>query len=121
MSFGKMNSFIKVVQTVQNKDAAGFANSTDEVIAEVRAYREDRHGTKMWANRAAFSSATSLFRFRTIPNITVTDRMEIISDAERFRIISVEDVRGRGMYIEALVDRIEPTKQGGVNSGESGS
>ncbi|MDD4688327.1 MAG: head-tail adaptor protein [Eubacteriales bacterium] len=112
MSFGRMNTFIKIIQTSQNKDAAGFSNSADTIIAEVRAYREDRHGTKMWANRAAFSTATCLFRFRIIPSVTVTDKMEILCGSERFRITSVEDVKNRGMYVEVLAERLEASKHG---------
>jgi len=118
LSFGKMNAFIKIVHTVQNMDAAGFAQSVDEPVAEVRAYREYRHGTKKWANRAAFSTASVMFRFRVIPGVTVTDKMGIVSGDERYRIISAEDVRGRGLYVEVLADRINPSKQGGVRVGE---
>lgn len=112
----KMNSFIEIISTETAKDAAGFAIGGDHIIASVRAYREDRHGTKMWANRAAFSTATCLFRFRIIPGTAVTDKMVIICGTERFRIVSAEDVRGRGMYIEVLAERLEASK-----SGKSGS
>ena len=110
MSFGKMNAEIQIIQTIQNMDAAGFATSDDTVLATVRAYREARHGTKMWANRAAFSTATALFRFRTIPGVSVSPSLYIRSSGECFKILSAEDVRGRGMYIEVLAERIEPTK-----------
>lgn len=112
MSFGKMNSFIDIVRTKQSKDADGFATSVDTVIASVRAYKEERHGTKMWANRAAFSDASCLFRFRVIPGVTVTDKMVIICAETRYRILSAEDVRDRGMYIECLCERLEASKNG---------
>ena len=110
MSFGKMNQEISIIQTVQNKDAAGFATSSDTTLASVRAYKEDRHGTKLWANRAAFSSATCLFRFRVIPGVIVTTKLQILCAGVRYKILSAEDVRGRGMYIEVLAERIEPSK-----------
>ena len=109
MSFGKMKSFIDIVQTVHNKDIAGFSESSDSVLASVRAYKEDRHGAKMWANRAAFSTATCLFRFRVIPGVEVSAKLQILCDGARYRILSAEDVRGRGMYVEVLAERIEPT------------
>ena len=55
----------------------------------------------------AFSEATDLFRFRTIPGLTVTTEHVILCDDERYEITSVEDMKGRGMYLEALAKRIE--------------
>jgi head-tail adaptor len=110
MSFGKMNTLIDIVQTDQTKDEAGFVTSSDTVLASIRAYREDRFGSKIWANRAAFSTASCLFRFRVIPGVTVDTKLQILCGGERFKILSAEDARGRGMYIEVLADRIEPSK-----------
>ena len=107
-----MNTEITIVQTVQNKDAAGFATFDDTVLATVRAYREDRHGTTIWANRAGFSTASCLFRFRAIPGVTVDTKLQILCGGERFKILSAEDVRGRGMYIEVLAERLEASKGG---------
>ena len=109
MSFGKMNGFADIVETRQVKDSEGFTNSENEVLASVRVYREGRHDSQRWANLAAFSEATDLFRFRCIPGLTVTTDHFLICDGERFNIISVENVKGRGMYIEVLAKRSEPT------------
>ncbi|WP_330593679.1 head-tail adaptor protein [Caproicibacter fermentans] len=110
MSFGKMNAFIDIIQTEQSKDTEGFVTSTDTVLASVRAYREDRHGNEIWANRAAWSAATSLFRFRRIPGVVIRPSLLLVCSGERFRILSAEDVRGRGMYTEVLAERLEPSK-----------
>ena len=110
MGFGKMSTPIDIIETVQILDSDGFVSSTDTIIASVRAYREDRHGTKIWANRAAFTNASVLFRFRIIPGLNVTTKHMIICGGERFKITSVEDVRGKGMYIEALTELITPSK-----------
>ena len=107
MSYGRMNTLISIAQEVVIKDAEGFATKTDQFIASVFAYKEGRHGSQKWVNRAAFSEATDLFRFRTIPGLTVTTEHVILCDGERYEITSVEDVKGRGMYIEALAERIE--------------
>jgi head-tail adaptor len=109
MSYGKMNQFIEILSTAPTKDAEGFANPGDTVLANVRAYREDRHGNERWANMAAFSAATSLFRFRAIPGLTVDTSLFIVCGGARFRILSAEDVKGRGMYVEVLVERLEGT------------
>ena len=109
MSFGKMNGFADIVETRQIKDSEGFTHSEDEVLTSVRVYREGRHGSQRWANLAAFSEATDLFHFQFIPGLTVTTDHFLICDGERFNIISVENVKGRGMYIEVLAKRSEPT------------
>ena len=109
MSFGKMNGFADIVETRQIKDSEGFSTTQDEVLASVRVYREGRHGTQKWANRAAFSEATDLFRFRCIPGLTVTTDQFLICDDCRYDIVSVEDVKGRGMYIEVLAKKEVPT------------
>lgn len=107
MSFGKMNAFIDIIKTQMVKDAEGFSMETDVVVSSIRAYREGRHGTEKWANRAVFSDATDLFRFRAIPDISVTTDMVIVCEGKRFEITSVEDVKGRGMYVEVLGKKVE--------------
>jgi Bacteriophage head-tail adaptor len=109
MSYGKMNTFIDIVQKVTTKDAEGFRTEVDNIVASVRAYREGRHGNEKWANRAQFSEATDLFRFRCIPGVTVTTAMFVINDSGHFEIVSVEDVKGRGMYIEVLAKEVKPS------------
>lgn len=109
VSFGKMNKQIQITQKQIALDDEGFQTETDVVLATVRAYREGRHGSEKWANRAAFSEATDLFRFRAIPDVTVTAEMRILCDNAIFEITSVEDVKGRGMYIEVLCKEVEPS------------
>ena len=109
MSFGKMNTFIDLIEKRTMRDSEGFSTETDVILASVRAYREGRHGNEKWANRAQFSEATDLFRFRCIPSVTVTTAMVIVNGDGRFEITSVEDVKGRGMYIEVLAKEVKPS------------
>ena len=109
MSFGKMNTFIDIIEKVTINDSEGFSTEIDNIVATIRAYREGRHGTEMWANRATFSEATDLFRFRCIPGVTITTAMLIVCDDGRFEITSVDDVRGRGMYTEVLAKEVKPS------------
>ena len=109
MSFGKMTVPTDIVQTIRTVDAEGFATQTDEVVASIRAYREDRHGSERWANMSTFSDASALFKFRKTPGLTVTTEHALVCADGRFRIISVEDVRQRGRYYEALADKITPS------------
>jgi SPP1 family predicted phage head-tail adaptor len=109
MSFGKMTERIDIVSASPSKDAEGFAMPSNTVVASVRAYREERHGNERWANMAAFSEATALFRFRAVPGVEVTASHSIICKGRRYRIISAEDVRGRGMYVEVMAEVLERT------------
>ena len=109
MSFGKMNGFADIVEIRRTKDSEGFTANVDEVLASVRVYREGRHGSQRWANLAAFSEATDLFRFRCIPGLDVTTDHIIYSGGEKFDITSVENVKGRGMYIEVLAKKVVST------------
>ncbi len=109
MSFGKMNTQIQITQKRVTLDDEGFQTESDVIVAEVRAYREGRHGSEKWANRAAFSEATDLFRFRTIPGVKISTDMRLFCDGSVFEITSVEDVKGRGMYIEALAKEVQPS------------
>lgn len=106
MSFGKMNGFADIIVTKNVKDSEGFSTTTDEILASVRVYREGRHGSERWANLAAFSEATDLFRFRCIPSLTITTDYILVCEDGRFEITSVEDVKGRGMYVEVLAKKV---------------
>lgn len=112
MSYGKMNTLVDIVKPTITTDEDGFRIVSDEVLATVRAYREGRHGSERWANRAAFTDATDLFRFRVLPKLTVTTYMALVCGAERFEITSVEDVKGRGMYVEVLARKVESSGKG---------
>ncbi len=107
MSFGKMNSFADLVLLTKEKDAEGFVAEQETVLASIRVYREGRHGSERWANLAAFSEATDLFRFRVIPGVSVTTSQFLVVGGERYEIVSVEDVKGRGMYLEVLAKKVE--------------
>lgn len=109
MSYGKMNDFADLVLLTKEKDAESFVSEQETVLASVRIYREGRHGSERWANLAAFSEATDLFRFRVIPGVKVTTEQFLVCDGERFNIVSVEDVKGRGMYLEVLAKKVEAT------------
>ena len=108
MSYGRMNTPISIVQEVVTKDTEGFATKTDNILVSVHAYREGRHSSQKWVNRAAFSEATDLFRFRVIPGLTVTTAHMIICGNAHFSITSVENVKGRGMYLEVLAKKVTP-------------
>ena len=104
-----MNAFIDIVEKINTKDTEGFRIEADNIVASVRAYREGQHGNEKWANRASFSEATDLFRFRCIPGLTLTTAMVVVNKDSQFEITSIEDVKGRGMYIEVLAKEVKPS------------
>ena len=109
MAIGRMNKNIDIVSTAPVKDAEGFVTKGDNIIATVRAYMDERRGDEKWANMAAFSTATSMFRFRRIPGVVIDTSLFIICEGIRYRIISAENAKGRGMYVEVLCERQEGT------------
>lgn len=113
MSIGMMNTWIDLCQKRLGKDKEGFITTEYDTVATVRAYREGRHGSEKWSNRASFTDATDLFRFRIIPYARVTTDMMILCEAREYQITSIENVKGRGMYLEVLAKEVNP-------SGESG-
>jgi hypothetical protein len=108
MSLGKMNNFVDIIDRTPIKDSEGFTTKTDNIVASVRAYKEERHGSRKWANLAAFTKADSIFKFRVIPGIEVKPGMVLVCDDKRYTIVSVEKVRE--MYIEALAQKVDPSK-----------
>ena len=113
MAYGKMNTPIHIVSTAPIKDAEGFVTTGDTVAASIRAYKEVRNTGAKWeriAGNAAFVNVTSLFRFRRIPGVAVDTTLFITDGDGRYNIISCEDVRGRGMYIEVLAEKTEGSK-----------
>lgn len=107
MSLGRMNVQVSIAEEKIVKDAEGFATKTDTILASVHAYREGRHGSQKWVNRATFSEATDLFRFRAIPGLRISTEHVLFCDDDRFEITSVEDVKGRNMYLEVLAKKTE--------------
>ena len=59
--------------------------------------------------KEAFSEATDLFRFRRIPYFHFSTDYVLVFNGERFTPLSVEDVKGRGMYIEVLAKKVVST------------
>ena len=107
-----MSTPINIISTDPVKDAEGFVTKGDNIIASVKAYKEVRNTTAKWERiigNAAFSSVTAMFRFRKIPGLTVTTSHFISEGDGRYNIINAEDVRGRGMYIEVLAEKLEGT------------
>lgn len=107
MGLGLMNKKAQLREEKSVIDSEGFNRKTVAVLAEIRVFVEGRHGSERWANLAAFSEATELFRFRKLPNTEVTTKQYILFNNKRYDILSVENVKGRGMYLEVLAKCVE--------------
>lgn len=104
-----MNTFIDIIEKCYKTDTEGFKTKNTKTLKTIRAYREGRHGNEKWANRATFSDATDLFRFRVIPGFSLTTDMKIQCGENIYDITSIEDVKGRKMYIEVLAKEVKPS------------
>lgn len=103
----KLKDFIELIRVRQGTDEDGFPIEKDEVLASVRAYREDRYGSETWKNRSLFSKATTLFRIRAIPGIALDTRCVVVTEDGRYNILSIEDIRHKGLYWEILAEKVE--------------
>lgn len=107
MSIGQMNRRAEIRRITTYQDDDGFKVKRDELVAKVRCYREGRHGSYRWANLAAFSDATEMFRWRCVPGVEFDESQYILCEGQKYTITSIENVRGRGMYIEAYAKKME--------------
>lgn len=106
MELGRMNVPMTVSSKVLTKDGEGFAAETLAEVLTTRGYREGRHGNEAWRNRASFTDATDLFIFRK-PAIEIKTDMVIVCGGGKFEIVSIENVKGRGMYLSVLAREVK--------------
>lgn len=102
MSFGKMNTNIEIISTDPVKDQEGFVTQGDTVVANVRAYFEQKNSSEKWLNMSENTAVNALFRLRAIPHLILTNKYDIICNGKRYNIFSVENVRNRSLYYEIL-------------------
>lgn len=102
MSLGELIFPIDIVSITYGKDEEGFKTETENVLASVHAKRINKSATEKWTNKALLQDATVIFQFRFIPGITVTNKNVIRCNGEKYLILSVENIRNRNRYIEAV-------------------
>ena len=109
MGIGRMQTMITIVSKTVLKDAEGFGTETTSTVLNARAYREHRHGSAAWRNRASFVDATDLFVIRAPRSIHVKTNMAIVCNGMVYQILNVENVKERGMYLEILASEVVPS------------
>ncbi len=93
---------VRIVEPLYGKDPDGFQTVSERTIAEILCRMEVKNATERWSNRADLREASSIFTFRSIPGMTITTRMVLMHGDDRYDILSVEDIRGRGMYTQIV-------------------
>jgi hypothetical protein len=105
MAIGNMDTPITIIEIRKVKDKDGFAKEQEIPVACVRSRKEDKNTSEKWSNRAMFQDASALFTIRYIPNLQITTDMKIECCTGRYDIKSIENVRGRNMYIQLLAKK----------------
>ena len=101
-----INDFIEIIQRRGATDEEAFSSDQDVVLASVRAEKSYGSMTEKQANDATFAAQTAVFRLRHIPGLRVEPSMFITDAAGRYNITAVDEISGRGMYIEILAKKV---------------
>lgn len=106
MGLGLMNKKIIIQRAASKIDSEGFNRPTFEDLKEVRVFVEEKHLSERWANSSVFKEAELLFKLRSIHDLKVTSDLFIFYEGNRYNILSVENIKGRGMYLEILAKKV---------------
>ena len=101
-----MNDFIDIIERRVDRDAEGFGQESDVVLASVRAEKSYAAMTETDVNNASFAMQTAVFRFRCIPGLRIEPSQFITDAAGRYNITAVDEVSGRGMYLIVTAQRV---------------
>jgi head-tail adaptor len=108
MALGKMRNFMELVLPKVTTDAEGFGETEYEVIARIRAAKEDRRDWRTneeTISGATFSTERTKIQFRRISGVTVTTGHALIYNGEHYRIVAVDNDSGRGLYVFVLAEK----------------
>ena len=101
-----MNDFIDIIERRVDRDAEGFGQESDVVLASVRAEKSYAAMTETDVNNASFAMQTAVFKLRRIPNLAIRPDLFITDAAGRYNITAVDEVSGRGMYLIVTAQRV---------------
>ena len=102
---GELNTSVQIQKRIKTEDAGGFEHPEWETIATVWCKWINAHGQEAITANAmqAKSTANVTLRYRSDINVTLV----ILKGTERYEIISPDNIRERGEYMELLVQRME--------------
>ncbi len=109
LRIGRLTAMLTILRKTRDTDDEGFSDQTLTAVATVPCYRERRSASLSRTNDATFSEATDLFQFRVVSGVTFSTDYVIECGGERFTPLSVEDIKGRGVYIEAFARKVVST------------
>lgn len=98
-----MRTPARIIEPTYGKDREGFPTYSDTTVADVLCRMEVKNATEKWTLRADLRDANAIITFRAIPGVTVTRFMLVRIGDDLYEITNVENVRGRGMYIQLIV------------------
>lgn len=102
MSIGKLNTPIKIIKIINEKDSDGFSIKSKHQIAHMQAYFEIKNTTEKWSNRTILKDASALFIIRRNRTLQIDRTMFIECQGEQYQIVSIENVRNKNMYFEIV-------------------
>ena len=101
-----MNDFIDIIERRVGRDAEGFGQESDVVLASVRAEKSYAAMNESSKDDATFATQTAVFRFRCIPGLRVEPSLFITDAAGRYNITAINEISGRGMYLVVTAQRV---------------
>ena len=101
---GELRTSIVLERATLVEGAGGFKKKTFATIATVLARWKNVHGAEVWAAESiqAAQPATVLIRYRADVDVTCA----VSRGAERYQIVSMDDIENRHEYIEMKVSRL---------------
>ena len=101
---GELRTRITIETRTASEDAGGFPSASWTTLASVWAKWENLHGSEVWAANAvqANAPATALIRYRSDVDATCA----VVKGGQRYEIVSLDNIRERGEYLEMKLQRM---------------
>ncbi len=101
---GELRTRITIETRTASADAGGFPSASWTTLASVWAKWTNLHGSEVWAANAvqANEPATVLIRYRRDVDATCA----VVKGGQRYEIVSLDNIRERGEYMEMKVQRM---------------
>ncbi len=101
---GELRTRITIERRDVDADAGGFPQADWKPVAQVWAKWVNVHGAEVWTASAvqAMAAATVLIRYRQ----DVDQTCSLVKAGQRFEIVSVDNLRERGEYLELKVQQM---------------
>ncbi|MBQ3265066.1 MAG: head-tail adaptor protein [Ruminococcus sp.] len=102
LRLGKFTSNLTILQKVKKQDDDGFTSQTETAVATVPCYHERRDASTRWDHLTTFAEVTDLFQIKKLPEVELSRSYLIEHGGDRFEILYIEPIKGRGVYLQIL-------------------